>query len=213
MEAVQLWLMVGISATLFVAFVIVTILVLMDLVGWVNLPVEVAKPLRSTLVLQFAVIAVGAVASLLAPNLIQQALYHTARDVGSVSAADAPTEEAPVPVATSSTSSSSIGCARNDLKPLLYIQFPGEAQRSVAEAIQADASAAGWLAPGVEQVTAYTRPETQLRYFRAEEVGDAQGIAASLVAAGHMPANAELVLVKADVRQCQFEVWLGTQVS
>ena len=208
MSVVQLWLLVGISATLFAAFVIVTILVLLDLIGMVRLPEDVSKPLRSTLIVQFAVIAIGAVGALLAPNAIEGALNKVARDVSPTSAVNPPTEGAPEPVQTADATTA-VSCATADKAPLIYVQFPSEAQRSQAQAIQADAQAAGWLSPGIELVEAYSRPETQLRYFRDDERDDAQAVAAKLAADGNLPGDTEVVMVPTNVRQCQFEVWIG----
>lgn len=208
MSVVQLWLLVGISATLFAAFVIVTILVLLDLVGVVRLPEDVSKPLRSTLIVQFAVIAIGAMGALLAPNAIEGALNQVAREVSPTSVVNPPTEGPPEPVQTADATAS-VTCGTTDKAPLIYVQFPSEAQRSQAQAIQANAQAAGWLSPGIELVEAYSRPETQLRYFRDDERDDAQAVAAQLVADGNLPGDTKVMMVPSNVRRCQFEVWIG----
>lgn len=209
---VQLWLLVGIAATLFFAFVVVTILVLLDLVSIVTLPATVSGPLRGTLILQFAVIAVGAVGALLAPNLIQQNLNKVARDVGTVSNPDS-TTSATGDEPTLTAAATEIACATPELAPLVYVQFANEQRRSTAEAVQAAAKAQGWFAPGIELTENYTRENTQIRYFKASERADAEAVAARLLAAGSLPEDTSVVEVKADVRACQFEVWIGTGAS
>lgn len=211
-STLQIWLLVGISATLFGAFVIVTILILLDLVNIVTLPASVSGPLRGTLILQFSVIAVGAIAALLAPNLIQQKLNQVARDVGTVSAPDTPTI-ASIADPTPALAATTIACATPELSPLLYIQFGSEDKRGVAEAVQAAAKAQGWFAPGIELTENYTRAETQIRYFRTDEREDAETVAARLLESNGLPADTRVVEARADVRACQFEIWIGSGSS
>lgn len=206
---IRLWLLVGISLTLFVAFVVVTVLVLLDLVGVVKLPPDVAKPLRTTLIIEFAVIAVGAVGALLVPNQIQQQVYDLLQSTRAISAANSEESDPAEPVEPE-LASAEVVCANANRPPLIYIQFGTEAQRATATAVQAGAQSQGWLAPGIELVPAYTRLETQLRYFDQAEHQDAQVVASQLVELGLLPQDTQVVAVDANVSACQFEVWLGS---
>jgi hypothetical protein len=71
-----------------------------------------------------------------------------------------------------------VSSANYDIQPRVYIQISDESQRSIGKSLQGALVNSNFLAPGVENVgrkgNTYIPPQTEVRYYREEELPDAQ---------------------------------------
>jgi hypothetical protein len=215
----QFWLLAVIGITSVAVFVAVAILTIINLLGWIRLPKDIADKLNAVLVIEIAIVSVAAFGWLLAPNALERLVSVAQRtaleSVAEVSPAGAtgeptqPTEVASVPQEPSSQLPElNLACSTPERLPLVYIQIGSENARSTANDLQAAAQKANLIAPGVELRSDYTEKVTQVRYFHEDERADASAI---LELARQFVGNAPLQLLKfpIEARKCQFEVWIG----
>lgn len=72
------------------------------------------------------------------------------------------------------------------LPPRVYIQVPGETQRPLAQSLQSKLRASGFIVPGIENIggKAIVPEQTEIRYYRDEEKGEASRVITILKDAG-----------------------------
>ncbi|MDN4589329.1 hypothetical protein DBA29_12580 [Xenophilus aerolatus] len=97
-------------------------------------------------------------------------------------------------------------------KPLLYIQFGSESQRSLARRIQASGRTAGFMVPDIENVKNKRAipSEHQVRYFREQDKASAEAAAKVLeAAAGPVRVLAVRGRVASRVHRNLIEIWIA----
>lgn len=107
-----------------------------------------------------------------------------------------------------------VDAALTTISRLVYIHIPDDSRRDAAENLKQRLGeslakeAAAYSIPDIEVVGNDRSPNTlQVRYFRAEDAGEAQRVAAVIADVGL--ANVQPVLTKGSARPFQVEVWFA----